>query len=146
MKLNAGGSQKYLAPLKDFGKLRPIHRDILVVDMNFDEQFSNSGIWLGSDDGKQEGLRPRWGLVYEVGPEQDDVSRGQWIMVEHGRWTRGIDFIDEATGEKRTLRKVDPDCLLMVSDEDPTEYVETYNPNAIDYAPDKIRAEDFGAN
>jgi hypothetical protein len=54
-----------------------------------------------------------------VGPEQHDVTVGQWVCVAHGRWTRGIDVEDE-TG-KKTLRRVDPDDLLIVSDEQPQD-------------------------
>ena len=49
-----------------------------------------------------------------VGPEQTEFREGQWILVEHGRWTRGLEIEDE-TGEL-TIRKVDPDCIMMVSD------------------------------
>lgn len=146
MKLNAGGSQKYLRPLDGFTKIKPIHNDVLVVDMNFEARLSGGGIFILGDNGTQEGLRPRWGLIYAVGPDQKQVNPGQWILVEHGRWTRGIDFVDTESGDKRTLRKIDPDSILMVSDEDPTGYVETYNPNAIDTGPGvRHRPEDFGA-
>ena len=99
MKLDAGGSQKYLRPLEGFKSIRALYNDILVVDMNFEAGMTGGGIFLLGDDGKQRGLRPRWALVYEVGPEQKDVQKGQWILVEHGRWTRGIPFTD-LDGEK----------------------------------------------
>jgi hypothetical protein len=44
---------------------------------------------------------------------------GQWVCVAHGRWTRGIEVEDE-TG-KKTLRRVDPKDLLIVSDEQPQD-------------------------
>ena len=88
---------------------------ILVSDMAFDVRITNGGIWLPNDNGKGHGIRPRWGRVYAVGPKQQDVKVGQWILVEHGRWTRGLEIEDE-TGE-RTIRKVDPKCIMMVSDE-----------------------------
>jgi co-chaperonin GroES (HSP10) len=98
--------------------LRPLHKDVIVEDMNFDEQKTSSGIILRSDNGKQHGIHPRWGKVYAVGPEQIDVKVGQWILVEHGRWTRGIK-IEDSEGEKM-VRKIDTACMLMVSDEEPT--------------------------
>jgi hypothetical protein len=52
--------------------------------------------------------------VYAIGPDQLDVKIGQWICVAHGRWTRGIDIEDE--DGKKTLRRIDPDDILMVSD------------------------------
>jgi len=145
MKLDAGGSQKYLRPLEGFKSIRALHDDILVVDMNFEAGMTGGGIFLLGDDGKQRGLRPRWALVYEVGPDQNDVEKGQWILVEHGRWTRGIPFTD-LDGEKQVLRKVDPECLLLVSDEDPRTDIVPFNPDELDIGPGVThRPEDFGA-
>ena len=145
MKLDAGGSTKYAKPLQGFSAIRPLHDDILVVDMNFEAGMSAGGIFILGDDGKQRGLRPRWAQIYAVGLEQKEFEPGQWILVEHGRWTRGVDFVN-VDGEKQTLRKVDPECLLLVSDEDPTGYIETVNPNEIDTGPGVThRPEDFGA-
>lgn len=98
-------------------KIRAIHDDVLVCDMDFGEVRLNSGIILRSDDGKSHGIKPRWGRVYKVGPKQKDVKEGQWILVEHGRWTRKIK-IDDGEGEKE-IQKVDVDCILAVSDEAP---------------------------
>ena len=72
-------------------KLRPIHKHILVRDMNFGEQYTAGGIFIPSDDGKSEGVKPRWARVFAVGPEQTEVKVGEWILVEHGRWTRGLE-------------------------------------------------------
>ena len=145
MQLDAGGSQKYLRPLEGFNKIIPLKDDVLVTDMNFEARMSGGGIFILGDNGTQAGLRARWGLVYEVGPEQTDVEKGQWILVEHGRWTRGIDFINQ-DGEKQTLRKIDVNAMLAVSDEDPNGIVETYNTDAIDTGPGvRHRPEDFGA-
>jgi hypothetical protein len=47
------------------------------------------------------------------------VSPGQWICIEHGRWTRGIDIEDESG--KVTLRRVDPKDIMMISDELPND-------------------------
>lgn len=98
------------------GKLAPLHDNVLVTEMNFEFRVTTSGIILPSDDGKNSGIRPRWGKVYAVGPKQTDVKVGQWILVDHGRWTRGIDIIDES-GERKTIRKVDLKDILAVSDE-----------------------------
>lgn len=95
-------------------QIRAIKKDVLVTDMEFDMRFTQGGIVLLNDNGKSTGIRPRWGQVYAVGPQQQDVTVGQWICVAHGRWTRGLDIEDE-TG-KRTLRKIDPKDILLVSD------------------------------
>ena len=145
MQLDAGGSQKYLRPLEGFKRIRALHDEVLVTDMNFEAGMTAGGIFLLGDDGKQRGLRARWALVYEVGPNQKDVKKGQWILVEHGRWTRGIKFRNQ-DGEEQTLRKIDPECMLLVSDEDPRASIQAFNPEEIDTGPGvRHRPEDFGA-
>ena len=99
----------------DKHQIHPLNDSVIVSDMTFDERFTTSGIVLLSDNGKSTGIRPRWGQVYAVGPTQTEVTVGQWVCVAHGRWTRGIDVEDE-TG-KHTLRRVDPDDILLISDE-----------------------------
>ena len=87
---------------------------ILVHGMEFKERITHSGIILLDDDMKSQGIRPRWAQVYAVGPDVTDVKVGQYIMIAHGRWTRGHAIHDEE-GEK-VLRKVDPNDVLLVSD------------------------------
>jgi len=92
-----------------------IQDDVIVSDMVFDERITTGGILLLNDNGKGTGIRPRWGRVYAVGHKQQDVKVGQWILIAHGRWTRGLDIEDESG--LCTIRKIDPDDILMVSDE-----------------------------
>lgn len=99
--------------------LVPLNDSVLVSDMSFEEQKTASGIILRSDDGKTHGIRPRWAKVYAIGPEQTDVKVGEWILVEHGRWTRGIK-IDDGDGEK-VIRKVETKSILASADERPTD-------------------------
>ena len=99
---------------KKINKLRPLGDQVLVTEMNFKERVTSSGIIILGNDGKLEGIHPRWGRVYAVGPEQQDVKPGQYICVAHGRWTRGT-LIDDGEGEK-TLRRIDNKDILLVSD------------------------------
>jgi co-chaperonin GroES (HSP10) len=103
-------------------QIKAVKDHILVSDMAFDVRFTKSGIYIPNDNGKGHGIRPRWGKVYAIGPKQQDVKVGQWILVEHGRWTRGLDIEDES-GE-RTIRKIDPKCIMMVSDDEECPDVE----------------------
>lgn len=100
-------------------QLQPLNDAVIVSDMVFDERISNGGIILMNDNGKSSGIRPRWGKVYAVGPEQKDIRVGTWICVEHGRWTRGIEIEDE--NGKQTLRRVDPKDIMLESDERPND-------------------------
>ena len=109
----------YSAHRFDKHQIHPLNDSVIVTDMTFDERITTGGIVLLNDNGKSTGIRPRWGQVYAVGPEQQDVRVGQWVCVAHGRWTRGIEVEDE-TG-KKTLRRVDPNDLLIVSDEQPQD-------------------------
>lgn len=97
------------------GKIQPLGETIIVSDMKFDVRISNGGIILPNDDMKSSGIRPRWAKVYAVGPEQRDIKVGDFILISHGRWTRGIK-IEDQDGEK-TIRKVDPNDILLISDE-----------------------------
>jgi co-chaperonin GroES (HSP10) len=100
-------------------QLHPLNDSVIVTDMVFDERISTGGIVLVNDNGKSTGIRPRWGRVYAVGPDQHDIRVGTWICVEHGRWTRGIEIEDE--NGKQTLRRVDPKDIMMESDERPDD-------------------------
>lgn len=97
-------------------QIRALNKDVLVADMEFDTRITTSGIILPNDNGTSLGIRPRWGRVYAIGPKQTDVKVGQWIMVAHGRWTRGIDIDDGEVKHKRTIRKIDPEDILLISD------------------------------
>ena len=96
--------------------LRPIQDWIVVTNMKFEERRTRGGIILLNDDAKSTGIRPRWCQIYKFGLDyKGDLKEGDWILVSHGRWTRGIEVEDE-TG-KKTLRRVDPNDILIVSDE-----------------------------
>ena len=100
--------------------LRPLKDTVLVTDMVFKERKLNSGLILLNDNGTTAGIRPRWGRIYAVGPEQKDYSVGDWICVAHGRWTRGVE-IEDVDGNVVTIRKVDPKDILLLSDEQPSD-------------------------
>jgi co-chaperonin GroES (HSP10) len=102
------------------GKLIPIRDHVIVEEMDFGEQKTATGIIIMSDDGKGIGIKPRWGKVYAVGPEQQDIQAGDWILLEHGRWTRGFE-LEEEDGTTKTLRKADNAAILMISDEKPSD-------------------------
>ena len=95
---------------------KALGKTIVVTDMKFDDRITANGIILMNDDKKSAGIRPRWAKIYAVGPDQVDTDLvvGTYILISHGRWTRGITVIDE-TGEK-TLRKCDENDILLISD------------------------------
>jgi co-chaperonin GroES (HSP10) len=103
------------------GKLIPIRDNVLITDMDFGEQKTSNGIVLLSDDGKSEGVKSRWGRVWAVGPQQKDVKVGEWILLEHGRWTRGVTVVEDGT--EITIRRADTKAILMVSEEKPDQII-----------------------
>lgn len=105
--------------MKVKGKIVPLRDNVLISEMEFGMQKTKTGIILTSDDGKTSGIHPRWGKVWAVGPEQKDVRVGDWILVEHGRWTRTIEF--ETEDEVLELRMVDTKAILASADEKPSD-------------------------
>jgi hypothetical protein len=99
-------------------QLRALKDNVIVSDMEFDTRITQSGLILPNDNGTTLGIRPRWGRVYAVGKDQTDVRVGQWILVAHGRWTRGLDIDDGEVEHKRTIRKIDPKDILLIADSD----------------------------
>jgi len=103
-------------------ELKPIKDKVLVSDMHFGEQKTASGIILRDDDGKTLGIHPRWGKVWAKGPKnQEEYNVGDWILIDHGRWTHGIKMqTDEG---EITVRMVDNKDILMVSEERPADAI-----------------------
>ena len=102
-------------------KVRALSKDILVIDMDMGDMTTSSGIVIQSDNGKAHGVKPRWAKVYKVGSEVDiDVKVGQWVLIEHGRWTRKIN-IDDGEGVK-DFQKVEIKSIMAVADERPNDF------------------------
>lgn len=101
------------------GHINPINDKILVSDMNFGEHVTSSGIVIQSDDGKINGIRPRWAKVWAIGPNQHDVKVGEWVLIEHGRWTRKFEI--ETDNGIIFVHGIDNDAILIVSEDQPTD-------------------------
>lgn len=102
-------------------QVRPLPADILIHGMEMGEQKTSSGIVIQSDDGKAHGVKPRWAQVYKVGENcKVNVKPGQWILIEHGRWTRKIK-IDDGDSVKE-VQKVEVSSIVAVSDEKPNDF------------------------
>jgi co-chaperonin GroES (HSP10) len=120
------------------GNLRAIGKRVLVTDMHFGEQVTRGGIIIAGDDGKQRGIYPRWARVYSKGPENNDpYEKNQWVLIEHGRWTRGMKVDTDDEGEI-TIHMVDDECILAMADEKPNDHQigdETANGGSVDINP-----------
>jgi Chaperonin 10 Kd subunit len=100
--------------------LRPLKKNVFVSDLDHGPRVTPRGIIIPDDNMKNRGIRPRWGCVFAVGPEVDDLAPGDWIFVEHGRWTEGID-LDLPEGMVRIWRVEYPKSVLMASNRDPRD-------------------------
>jgi co-chaperonin GroES (HSP10) len=99
-------------------KIIPLANEVLVQDLYFGEQVTSNGVILIDDDKVSRGIHPRWGKVYAVGANISDIKKGQWILVSHGRWTRGVD-IKNIDGSITTIRKVDINDILGINSVNP---------------------------
>ena len=103
------------------GELTPLYDRVLVRDMHFGDTTTNGGIIVLSDDGKDRGIKPRWGKVVRKGKDnKDPYDVGDWILVEHGRWTRGFD-VDFGNDDIANCRVVEAESVLMWTDEKPKD-------------------------
>lgn len=120
MDTSALGSGPKLKPTMK-GTLRPIKDRVLAYDMNFGERTTKGGIIITSDDGQERGIRSRWCRVYAKGPDnKDEYEVGDWIYVDHGRWSRGV-MLDEPELGKIEVRLVDTKDVLLMSKEKPDD-------------------------
>lgn len=84
----------------------------MVHNMSRGEQQTTGGIILRNDEGKSEGIHNRWAQVFSVGEGVTDIKVGEWILIEHGRWSRGIQVKNEL------LYLVDYPTGVLVASED----------------------------
>jgi hypothetical protein len=115
-------------------KLRAIRDNILCTDGDFGDKVTASGLIVKSTIGKSEGIVPRWFRVFEVGSDIDWIKPGQWVYVEYGRWTDGIEVQDDRFNtpeNKKKIWKVDPNACLLVSDEEPNLQEIVINTDAV---------------
>jgi hypothetical protein len=108
-------TKKFQFDYTDVPELRVLKNTIIVRDMNFEHRVTTAGIYLPGDDGKSSGIRPRWARVFRTGPETTTVSEGQYVLIEHGRWTRGLKI--RINDEEIVIRKIDPKAIIFVSDQ-----------------------------
>ncbi len=95
----------------------PLRDHILIYNMEQGDKLTKGGILIPDDNGKDRGIRPRWAQVYKVGSNIDYVSAGEWILIEHGRWTYGVPV--ELDGVEHYIQRVDTDAILIAQAEKP---------------------------
>jgi hypothetical protein len=102
-------------------KLKAIKDTILIHNLEQGGRALASGIVLINDDGKEHGVRSRWAQVYATGPDEASIKAGQWVLLEHGRWSRGLEVEKDLV-----VHRADNESILLVSDEETSnEYIGT---------------------
>lgn len=75
---------------------RPLKGKVVTEAVDKGERVTDAGIIVLDDDGKDIGVRPRWFKVLQTHPEEEeDIAAGDYVLVEHGRWTRKINHDQE---------------------------------------------------
>lgn len=97
-------------------KIKPLPGIVLAHNMKKGERTLDSGIIIRNDDGKEHGIRNRWAQVYAVGEGVREIKEGDWILIEHGRWSRGITM-----SEDLVLWRIEETAILLQSDEEPSD-------------------------
>ena len=114
-------------------RIKAYKDNILATEGDFGDQVTGAGIIIKSSIGKEEGTVPRWFKVFDVGPEIDWLTPGQWVYVAYGRWTEGIKIPDERLEPDQKLWKLDPAGCLATADEKP-ETINIKSANGIEFA------------
>lgn len=123
------------------GKVKPVSNRVLVSDMYFGEQKTKGGLIITDDDANVRGIYPRWGKVYAKGPEnKDDYEINDWILIEHGRWTRAIK-VDDGDGVKE-LRMIEAESVLGYRKTKPEDVI-IGKSSVSDFASEKTTADSF---
>jgi co-chaperonin GroES (HSP10) len=100
--------------------IKPLRDNVLgrMIDIVGGERQTRGGIIITEDHSSSDFVRPRWFQVTHVGPKQEDISVGQYVLVPHGRWSRGIDMVGSQREEDKIFL-IDHDDVLGISDEVP---------------------------
>lgn len=96
------------------GDMKPLPDKVLVHDMEYGEKITRGGLIILNDDAAERGIRPRWATVYAVGKNVTDVKKGDRVLVSHGRWSRGINVVNESG--TTVVRLVETESILGVEE------------------------------
>lgn len=75
---------------------------------------SKSGLLMADKDMDTSGIKPRWFKVHSVGKDIDWCEEDDYLLVAHGRWSRGVPI-----GEDEKVWLLDNKECLAISKEPP---------------------------
>lgn len=100
--------------------IKPLKNKIL-GRVAFGEHKTSSGIVISiNDNAKSSGIRPRWTKIWQVGEEVTDVKPGDWVLVEHGRWSFKVS-VKDSTGTAVEFMQIDPNAIMVIADSKPAD-------------------------
>lgn len=98
-------------------EVKALPNKILGEMMNPPGLFRKKGaLFIKDKDGDTSGISPRWFRVVSVGNGIDWLVEGQYVYVDHGRWSQGLKVNDELK-----VHLLDNKDCMMVSDDLPEE-------------------------
>lgn len=105
--------------------IRPLRDRVLgqMIDPPGTERTTQGGLIITENESSEDFVRPRWFLVTHVGPEQTDIFPGQYVLVAHGRWSRGIDIAGTRRQQDK-LYLIDHAEVLGIRPDHPFEILE----------------------
>ena len=100
-------------------KFTPIKDKVIgkMID-GFGIKKTSGGLLYNEKDGVENSIRPRWFLITHVGPENKEIKVGQYVLVSHGRWTRGFTIDNE---DETKYYSLDLEEILGIADSNPIE-------------------------
>lgn len=101
----------YRPHMIDVNSFTPHPDKIFVRDMESGVQKSQGGIILGDDNMSERGIRPRWAEVAYVGENRDEVKVGEFVLLEHGRWSYALE-IRHPDGREEKLWYIDENGIM----------------------------------
>lgn len=96
-----------------------VRKDYILVDItDRGAKVLDSGIILLDDDMSESGIRPRYAQVLAVGDEVEGINPGDFVLLDHGDWTKKLFDHTFEDGTKRGVWMTSFEKCLMVSSEE----------------------------
>ena len=103
--------------------VKAIADHLICINGQFGDSMTESGIVIKSTANKAEGIGARWFQVHSKGDRCNLAAEpGQWVLVEHGRWSNDFKVDDQK------YWRVDPLGCMAMRDDEP-ENVIYYDPS-----------------
>ena len=104
---------------------------VLVSGLERGMSMTKGGIILTDDNMSETGVRTRWAKIHMLADNIDDMVVGEYVLLEHGRWTNKIKIQDD-NGDDVDVWYIDyPSGVLLVGDHIPDDRTD------LQYAPDR---------